>query len=186
MASREAGGFWISPQGEVHQVKNHAPFAYKALSNELIGASETVKPIANEAGELDFKGMGGAEAKGAAVKQLGDDPNNPNHSQSLRDRGWVQVHRDGDSVMAIAGSTDVIKAAWQSLASLLDPFGSVDIVIIGPDGSSQANATSQEALSGGAEVVTKRLEAPRQAMAPLSGLGMWIRKTVVGPKYFVE
>ena len=189
MGSREAGGFWISPQGEVHPVKGHAPFAYKVLSNELIGASETQRPTTTEDGELDFKGIGGAEAKDLAVKQLGNEPDSQVHNQSLRDHGWVQVSREGSSVTAIASSSDIIKSAWPYLYQLLDPAGYVDIVIIGPDGSTQARMTTQEVVDGaerGAAEVMRRLETTKRTSFMLGGLGMWIRRAIDGPKYFVE
>ena len=189
MGDRKAGGFWISPQGDVHPVKSHAPFAYQVLSNGLMGDVETRKPVTTDAGELDFKGVGGAEAKDMAVKQLGDDPNSQAHNQGLRDQGWIQIRRDGDAVTAIAGSADAVKAVWPSVYELLDPSGYLDVIIIGSDGSMQARMTTQEVIDGaehGAAEVMKRLAPTKQVMALLNGLGMWIRRAVDGPKYFVE
>jgi hypothetical protein len=170
-------GLWIDPTGASHPVDSHSAFARDVLEKSIISDAESKKLTLGDDGEsLEWKGTGGAEAKGKAQSDLsGRTTEDPQNSTDLRNLGWVQVRISGDQVTVLANRPDSIANAWSTLGGLMAQYGSISFGIGDTAEHSSAVVTAEElGDSSGGDAIVGILRS--RASVNKGGLGMWLRR----------
>lgn len=104
---RQAGGFWVDPEGNENKVDSHGEWAYQLFLNKFISDAETAEPVVEDkplAGpKVEYKGMGGEEAKKFAedkMREIGI--SSPlQAANKLMDEGWVRISNDDQSTLIV-------------------------------------------------------------------------------------
>lgn len=104
---RQAGGFWVDPEGNENKVDSHGEWAYQLFLNKFISDAETTEPVVEDkplAGpKVEYKGVGGAEAKEFAEEKMREmGITSPlQAANKLVEEGWVRISNDDPSTLII-------------------------------------------------------------------------------------
>lgn len=164
--TEKPGRCWYDPDGQEHPLggKSHAEFAYEILLNQKIG-EHMGKKIPTD-GTTDQKGLSGEHAKAKAIEELGN-PMATEHSERLREQGWVQASVLGDRLFIRSTSMDPVRMAWKSVSVVGQTFGSV-VFAIGHSGSGVTAGLGGKDLALPVDLVIERI-----ASAASGGNAIW-------------
>jgi len=156
MFGRQSTGVWIDPSGQVHEVKQHAPFAYDELMKMYQGeASAKTFQVNPETGKGENKGQSGDVAKSMAEGVVGSDRESPQNTLSLVKSGWIHGRVSPEGSAFWLASADALPVAWPAIDRYLQQGGNVTIGVGTDPSSLQEAVIDRSQISSEAEAAIK-------------------------------